>query len=356
MRAPSAGDEARREETWVGNGDHDIELKRASDGAADLVLQRFFDADGRLLTIPAKQSRQIAMYDLLAQRFVPGVRYTELEVNRELMAVYADYVSLRRGLVDFGFLDRADGQYWRSGGSVPVGEDHAPEATGTTSGGPVPATTTRAGVRRGSPGATPRTTSPRGVRRREAIVAAASGLIAERGYAAVGMDDIGAAAGVTGPAIYRHFDSKAAVLAEVFERVIDSLIDAVTPHAAESDGAGSANSTIEPVDAARALTEAIDRYATGVSARRRLIAVFLREVHHLPAEQGERLVTSQRHLIGRWRELLAAAHPDWSVQRVRTAVHGAFGLLNSVGTYESPLTDAELAAELTGLTRAALAV
>ena len=73
---------------------------------------------GRLITLPAKQSRQLAVYDLIAQRFVPGVRYTELEVNRELMAVYDDYVTLRRGLIDFGLMDRADGQYWRSGGTV----------------------------------------------------------------------------------------------------------------------------------------------------------------------------------------------------------------------------------------------
>ena len=51
-----------------------------------MVLRRFFDADGRLNTMPAKQSRQLAVFDLIAQRFIPGVRYTELEVNRELMA------------------------------------------------------------------------------------------------------------------------------------------------------------------------------------------------------------------------------------------------------------------------------
>lgn len=340
----------------MASGDHDIELKRASDRASDLVLQRFFDADGRLSTIPAKRSRQIAMYDLLAQRFVPGVRYTELEVNRELMAVYADYVSLRRGLVDFGFLDRADGQYWRSGGSVPIGDD----PDGATDGGPAVRTTATRSAPRGGPATSaPRSASPRGVRRREAIVAAAAGLIAERGYAAVGMDDIGAAAGVTGPAIYRHFDSKAAVLAEVFERVIDAVVDVVDPGDADSRGAVTGvvdgDGTVPDVaDARRLMASVIEGYAASVASRRRLMGVFLREVHHLPAEQSEHLALRQRHLIGRWRRLLAAAHPDWSVQRVRSAVHAAFGLLNSVGTYESPLTDAELTAELTRLTRSAL--
>lgn len=94
------------------------DLQRAADAQRDLVLHRYFGTDGRLTTMPAKQSRQRALFDLIAQRFIPGVHYTEAEVNRELLAVYADYVSLRRGLVDHGLLDRADGRYWRSGGTV----------------------------------------------------------------------------------------------------------------------------------------------------------------------------------------------------------------------------------------------
>ena len=46
--------------------------------------------------------------------------------------------------------------------------------------------------------------------RRERILEAAAGLVAERGYHEVGMTDIGAAAGITGSAIYRHFDGKSA--------------------------------------------------------------------------------------------------------------------------------------------------
>ena len=97
------------------------ELQPVAAAQSDSVLRRFFGPDGRLTTMPAKQSRKLAVFDLIAQRFVPGVRYTELEVNRELMRLYDDYVGLRRGLVDFGMLDRADGWYWRSGGSVDIG-------------------------------------------------------------------------------------------------------------------------------------------------------------------------------------------------------------------------------------------
>jgi len=48
------------------------------------------------------------------------VRYEEREVNVTVIRFFNDYAALRRYLVDEGFLDRAGGEYWRSGGSVPV--------------------------------------------------------------------------------------------------------------------------------------------------------------------------------------------------------------------------------------------
>lgn len=172
---------------------------------------------------------------------------------------------------------------------------------------------------------------------------AAAALFAARGYPAVGMDDIGAAAGVTGPAIYRYFDAKAAVLAEVF----DGIIDAVDP----PDPAEP-----RPPAARVDLADRIDRYATAVAARRELMGVFVREVHHLPEEHRGRLRMRQRDLVARWRRLLGRVHPDWSDEAVRIAVHAVFGMLNSVGAFVSPLPDADLAAELGRLSRAALSL
>jgi AcrR family transcriptional regulator len=308
------------------------EFQRAAAANADEVLRRFFDPDGRLKTLPAKQSRQLAVYDLIAQRFVPGVRYTELEVNRELMGVYNDYVTLRRGLIDYGLMDRADGEYWRSGGTVPVGSSPATAVPKL----PRPEASARSAT---SP-------SARGAARREAILSAAAQLFADRGYAAVGMDDIGAAAGVTGPAIYRHFGAKASVLTAVFDRVIDAVTS-------DPDVLGELPNETDQ-DPAASLRHLVAMYAAAVSGRRRLMAVFIREVHHLPAEDRELLDERQRALIKRWRTLLAQAHPEWDGEQVRTAVHGVFGMLNSVGTFESPLSDRELATQLAQLAVSAM--
>lgn len=74
--------------------------------------------DGRISHIPARQNKKLVLLDWLAQRFEPGRRYAEREVNDLLLQSYDDYAALRRLLVDFHFLDRAGGMYWRCGGSV----------------------------------------------------------------------------------------------------------------------------------------------------------------------------------------------------------------------------------------------
>lgn len=103
-----------------------MELLRERDGepAAEAAptkaptgLQKYFPfgVDGPLqtLSIPAKQ-RQLVLGEV-AKRFEGGRRYSEAEVNRVLEPVHDDYVTLRRYLVDYGFLERLPdgGQYWR---------------------------------------------------------------------------------------------------------------------------------------------------------------------------------------------------------------------------------------------------
>ncbi len=79
---------------------------------------RAFVVDGRLQSVPVAAAKRTIILDWLAQDFEPGVTYSEKVVNLILGKRHADTAALRRYLVDDGFLDRADGQYWRSGGTV----------------------------------------------------------------------------------------------------------------------------------------------------------------------------------------------------------------------------------------------
>ena len=93
-----------------------------TEGSADrsAVLRAFLAPDGRLVRVPAKRSKRLVVLDLLAQEFQPGESFSEEEVNRRLRRFHDDVASLRRYLVDEGFLSREHGWYWRSGGTFDV--------------------------------------------------------------------------------------------------------------------------------------------------------------------------------------------------------------------------------------------
>jgi DNA-binding transcriptional ArsR family regulator len=88
---------------------------------------RAFVRDGRMTSIPSAWGKRRVVLEWLAQRFEPGLRYSEAQVNLSLMQVHPDTAALRRYLVDDGFLSRDHGEYWRTGGRV----EPDPE-TGTT--------------------------------------------------------------------------------------------------------------------------------------------------------------------------------------------------------------------------------
>jgi hypothetical protein len=62
----------------------------------------------------------LVVLDRLAQVFPPGESFEEAEVNSRLRAFHPDVASLRRYLVDEGFMDRQHGWYWRTGGTFEV--------------------------------------------------------------------------------------------------------------------------------------------------------------------------------------------------------------------------------------------
>lgn len=77
-------------------------------------LQHAFVRDGRLTSLPARRPMLVAACAFLAERFRPGRRYAEAEVNALLADDGPDPATLRRLLVDEGFLRREAGVYWRA--------------------------------------------------------------------------------------------------------------------------------------------------------------------------------------------------------------------------------------------------
>jgi len=84
----------------------------------DAVLRAFLRPDGSLVSIPTKISKRLVVLNLIAQQFEIGRTYSEVEVNAAVRTFHDDVAALRRYLVEEGFLERRDGQYWRAGGTV----------------------------------------------------------------------------------------------------------------------------------------------------------------------------------------------------------------------------------------------
>jgi hypothetical protein len=91
----------------------------SDDPAEDAVLSSFVRG-GRLVSIPAQQTKRRIVLEHLVRVFDVGVRYPEREVNALLGVWHPDVAALRRYLVDEGLLTREAGVYWRSGGWVDV--------------------------------------------------------------------------------------------------------------------------------------------------------------------------------------------------------------------------------------------
>jgi hypothetical protein len=83
------------------------------------VVRRFVRA-GRVVELPARLGKRRRVYDWIAQSFEPGRVYPEAVINHRLEWFHPDYATLRRGLVDEGFMERRQGFYWRTGGTFDV--------------------------------------------------------------------------------------------------------------------------------------------------------------------------------------------------------------------------------------------
>ena len=144
------------------------------------------------------------------------------------------------------------------------------------------------------------------------------GLFAARGYHGVSMDDIGSAAGVTGPALYHHFAGKEAMLVAALIPVSESLLHG-----------GKTRVGQHPADASAALADLIDFHVEFALANPAVIALHLHELDRLPEEPRRQIRRLQRLYVEEWVGVLATLRPELDAAEARVLAHSAFGLMNS---------------------------
>jgi len=174
------------------------------------------------------------------------------------------------------------------------------------------------------------TTAPR----RELLLGAAAELFAARGYHDVGIDDIGAAAGITGPGVYRHFPSKQALLEALCDRTMDRML-------------GLAR-------AAQGLDALVALHVTFAVEERALLSVWVRERRALAEDARQSLRERQRTYEQVWRDALVPLRPDLTRDEVTLTVGAVLAMLNASSLIDNPLGAQERSALLRRLAETGL--
>src|SRR5688572_5042518 len=159
--------------------------------------------------------------------------------------------------------------------------------------------------------------STEAVSRRDQLLATAAELFAARGFHGVSVAEIGAACGISGPALYKHFPSKDAILAEMLVAISEELLAVGRERVA---GAG---------DARASLGALVDWHVAFALRRRALIVVQDRDWESLPPTAREQVRTLQREYVDVWAAELSRVHHGLHPDRARAMAHAAFGLINS---------------------------
>lgn len=178
--------------------------------------------------------------------------------------------------------------------------------------------------------------------RREQVLSAATDLFHRHGFQAVSMDDIGAAAGIAGPSVYRHFPGKTAIMFAIARRSAERL-------AAGAEVALRASSTER-----EALHRLVGSYVETITGSPDLTVALSSETANLSDADRDEFLRAQRDYVSRWADLLAAARPELGPREARITVRAALAIANDLAATRRLADRAQFPAELAALMAAAL--
>jgi AcrR family transcriptional regulator len=153
--------------------------------------------------------------------------------------------------------------------------------------------------------------------RRQALLSAAASLFAANGFNRVSLEDLGAAAGVSGPAVYRHFPGKQAVLGALLLTVSQDLLD------------GGRRVVADAADPLAALGRLVQFHVDFALSNPDVIRVQDRDFSNLTDDDQAHVRALQRSYVELWVDVLAGIHDATDTADLRMRAHAAFGLINS---------------------------
>ncbi|MBU6311479.1 MAG: TetR/AcrR family transcriptional regulator [Actinomycetales bacterium] len=178
--------------------------------------------------------------------------------------------------------------------------------------------------------------------RRAEILQTASELFARNGFHGVSMDELGAAAGVSGPALYRYFSGKEAILSAMLIDISERLL------------AGGRERVDAAASPSRALRSLVDFHVDFALDHPDLIDVQARDLDAVPDVDRRAVRRLQSQYVTLWVDALVGQRPEMSPERARAAAHAVFGLINST-PHSARLSRPEMAGLLRAMALSALA-
>ena len=156
------------------------------------------------------------------------------------------------------------------------------------------------------------------VPRREQLLEAAAALFAERGFHDVGIDDIGGAAGISGPGVYRHFPSKQALLESLCDRAMTRMLEGAR---SISHASGDPHSSLSAL---------VDLHVAFAVEERALISVWVREMRALSDDVRRSLRRRMRAYEEPWHDVLAELRDDLGPAEISVLTGATLSMLNGV--------------------------
>jgi AcrR family transcriptional regulator len=178
--------------------------------------------------------------------------------------------------------------------------------------------------------------------RQKEFIAVAARLFSERGYHSVGINEISAELGLSGPAIYRHYASKEALLVAVLNETITSHLEEVR------------NIVSSVADSREALDAIVQDHVDFVFDQSAHIVTWRTEFRSLPDADRHRLRYLQRLYTEEWVRTVRRLRPELDDARVRAMCDAAMALIQSPTEYHSPLAREDLAPLLARMATQAL--
>jgi AcrR family transcriptional regulator len=166
--------------------------------------------------------------------------------------------------------------------------------------------------------------------RREAILDAALELFRQRGFHSVGIDEIGTAAGISGPGVYRHFASKSSLLVALFDSITERMLVAAEE---------TQKSDCPPVE----MLDRLVTYHVAIAVEERsLLAVWIQDWRSLPRSDQHRIRRRQGEYVAVWVATLVRLRPDLGPAEAEAIAHASLGAINSVAFHDTGLAAEEL--------------